>query len=68
VHLLWIVPVAVLVIGLVPVLAAAGRVAQELHALHIDLQRMNHVRPAVVEIRDDADLLRRRAAALRARR
>jgi non-ribosomal peptide synthetase component E (peptide arylation enzyme) len=66
VDLIWLVPLAVLVIGLVPVLAVAGRIATELHAFRGDVERWTALRPAVVEVRDDADLLRRRAAALRA--
>ena len=37
--LIWIVPLAVLVVGLVPVLALAGRVATELHAFRVDAER-----------------------------
>lgn len=65
--LIWIVPLAVLVVGLVPVLALAGRVATELHAFRVDAERWANLRPALVEVRDDAELLRRRAAQLRRR-
>ena len=65
--LIWIVPLAVLVIGLIPVLVAAGRTATELHAFRVDADRWAELRPAVVEVRDEAELLRRRAAALRRR-
>lgn len=64
--LIWIVPLAVLVVGLIPVLALAGRIATELHAMHGDVERWTGLRPAVVEVRDEAELLRQRAAALRA--
>ena len=63
--LIWLVPVAVLVIGIVPVLAVAGRIASELHAFRVDLDRWTAVRPAVVEVRDEVELLRRRAAHVR---
>jgi hypothetical protein len=65
-ELIWLVPLAVLVVGLVPVLAVAGRIATELHAFRVDLDRWTTLRPAIVEVRDEAELLRRRAAALRA--
>ena len=65
--LIWIVPLTVLVIGLIPVLAVAGRIATELHAFRTDADRWGDLRPAVVEVRDEAELLRRRAAALRQR-
>ena len=64
--LIWIAPLAVLVIGLIPVLVLAGRIATELHAMRGDLDRWTGLRPAVVEVTDEAELLRRRAAALRA--
>jgi hypothetical protein len=64
--LIWLAPLAVLVIGLIPVLVLAGRIATELHAMRGDLDRWTRLRPAVVEVTDEAELLRRRAAALRA--
>jgi hypothetical protein len=68
VDLIWVVPLAVLFLGLIPVLALAGRVATELRALRGDLDLASSLRPALVEVRDDAELLRRRAAALRQHR
>lgn len=65
--LVWLVPVVVLVIGIVPVLAVAGRIATELHAVRVDADRWTDLRPALVEVRDEAELLRRHAAALRRR-
>jgi hypothetical protein len=65
--LIWIVPLSVLVVGLIPVLVVAGRTATELHAFRVDADRWTELRPAVVEVRDEAELLRRRAAALRRR-
>ena len=64
--LIWLVPLAVLVAGLVPVLAVAGRIATELHAFRVDAARWTDLQPAVVEVRDEAELLRQQAAALRA--
>jgi hypothetical protein len=66
VDLIWLVPLSVLVVGLVPVLAVAGRIATELHAFRVDAERWNGLRPAVVEVGEEAELLRQRAAALRA--
>ena len=65
--LVWLVPVVVLVIGIVPVLVVAGRIATELHAVRVDADRWRDHRLALVEARDEAELLRRRAAALRHR-
>jgi hypothetical protein len=64
--LIWIAPLAVLVIGLIPVLVVAGRIATELNAMSGAHDRWTVLRPAVDEVTDEAELLRRRAAALRA--
>ena len=66
--LIWIVPVAVLVVGGLPVLFSVARLSAELTALRGDLRNWSAVRPALVEVRSDADALRRRAALLRATR
>ena len=66
--LLWIVPIAVLVVGALPVLMAAARLSAELTALRGDLRNWSAVRPALVEVGDDAEALRRRVALLRATR
>lgn len=66
--LVWVVPVVVLLVGLIPVLAAASRVATELRSLRDDVDRWRLLQPALVETRDDAALLRAQLEALRDRR
>lgn len=65
VSIIWAVPLAVLVAGLIPVLVVAGRLASELRALRGDVDLWTGLRPAVLEVRDEAEVLRRHAAALR---
>lgn len=62
---IWAVPVIVLVVGLIPLLVTAARLASELRALRAGVDLWSGLRPAVVEVRDEAELLRRRAAAIR---
>lgn len=66
--LVWVVPVAVLLVGLVPVLAVAARVAAELRALRDDVDRWRLLQPALVETRDEAAQLRAQLEAWRDRR
>lgn len=65
--LFWAIPVVVLALGLIPLLASVGRVAGEIRALRVDLQRAASLRPAVVEVVDDGEAVRRRIRELRGR-
>lgn len=56
--LIWIAPAAVLVVGLVLVVAVAMRAAQEAAGLRRDLARFGELRPALLEVRELSSELR----------
>ena len=64
---IWFVAPVVLVLGAVPAIVWATRAAAELRALRGDLANWSAVRPALVEVRTEADALRERFGGLRRR-
>lgn len=61
-------PLIVLAVGLVAVVVAGGRAAEELGLLRMELQRARQLRPALVEVADRAALARAAAARLQQHR
>ena len=63
----WMVPAGVLAIGAIAVVVAASRATGEARRLLDGLRGWHDVRPALVEVRSEADELRARLEELRRR-
>ena len=63
--MMWLVPAAIAMLAVLPVVLVARRVASEMLELRRDVQRFSDLRPALIELRSEAELFRRRAAAVR---
>ncbi|HVM10682.1 MAG TPA: hypothetical protein VM345_19635 [Acidimicrobiales bacterium] len=55
---MWLIPAAVVVLAVLPLLLLARRVAAEILELRREVQRFSELRPALIELRSDAELLR----------
>jgi hypothetical protein len=56
---MWALPLAVAVIALVPIVVAVRRLAVEAMGLRREIDRFSELRPALLELRNEADVLRR---------
>jgi hypothetical protein len=57
---MWALPMIVAAVALVPIVVAVRRLAGEAHALRREIDRFSDLRPALLELRTEADALRRR--------
>ena len=55
---MWLVPAAVVVLAALPLVLMIRRMAGEALELRREVQRFSELRPALLELRTDADLLR----------
>lgn len=55
---MWALPLAVAVIAIVPIMVAVRRLAAEALGLRREIDRFSELRPALLELRTDADRLR----------
>lgn len=56
--MMWLLPAAIAVLGLVPIVVAARRITRESLALRRDLVRFSELRPALLELRSNATVVR----------
>ena len=61
--MMWLLPAAVAVLAIVPILIAVRRVAAEALDLRREMYRFSELRPALLELRSDASTLRAGLAA-----
>lgn len=66
-YLFWALPLAAAVILLIPVGMAIYRLADEAARLRAEVRALAELRPAVLAVRDDAEVVRQRLAELRRR-
>ena len=64
VDLLWLVPVGILVLMLVPLVVAIARTTAEARHLMHDLARFGEMQPALVRVRDEVAAFRTAVEAL----
>ena len=56
--MMWFIPGAIAVIGLVPILVAASRAAKEAADVRREILRFSELRPALLELRSNASTVR----------
>lgn len=56
--MMWLVPAAVVVLATLPIVLLARRFASEALQLRREVQRFSELRPALLELRSDASVLR----------
>lgn len=64
---MWLVPAAVAVLAALPIVLMVRRLAGEAIELRREVQRFSELRPALLELRSDAEILRAGAIARAAR-
>ena len=56
--MMWLAPAAVVVLATLPIVLLARRFAAEVLQLRREVQRFSELRPALLELRSDASVLR----------